>query len=66
MATETKTDTKSRGEATDSNVPLRYGSSIMALAFAALIAFGIVLTGRVLAAKASSNPAWTAARRRTN
>lgn len=48
MATETKADTESHEETTDINASLRYGSSIMALAFAGLGVFGAVLAARIL------------------
>lgn len=48
MVVETETDTESRGETTDINASPCYGSSMMALAFAVLVAFGIILAVRLL------------------
>lgn len=47
MSTETATGHESRSEAVEPNAPLRYGATIMAIAFLALIAFGLLLALRL-------------------
>lgn len=48
MATESATDHDTRSDLLDANAPLRYGATVMALGFAGLSVFGLVLALRLL------------------